>query len=345
MRRLIAASMHRRKSAMMKSKWIAPALAVSLLSPTLALSDETPTEFYAPKDSTYSIIARDPETGLLGIGVQSRALSIGNRVVTAKGGVAIVAHQSSSNPMYGKLIIDGIERGMTPQQALEFALRADKEPNRRQVSVIDIKGRSASWTSQTIPNWKGHRCTDMYCVQANTVAGENVIDAMAKAYESASGPMAERLLAALDAGEAAGGDLRGMQGAMLKVVKPLVRADFDDTLLDIRVDDHKQPLVELRRILDVTRAMETTGRIGPLIQKGDLAGAMKLAQTALAQSPEYDMALVAIADISLRQGQKAEALKAIERAIASNPAQKRQLARSKTFAALADDAEFQRLTR
>lgn len=326
-------------------RWIAPVLALNLTFPTMAMSEETPSEQYAPKDSTYSIIALEPETGLLGLGVQSRALSIGNRVVTAKGGVAIVAHQSSSNPMYGKLVIDGIERGMTPQQALEFAMRADKEPNRRQVSVIDVKGRSASWTSPTIPDWKGHRCAPTYCVQGNTLAGEAVIDAMAKAYEAAKGPMAERLLAALDAGQAAGGDRRGMQGAMLKVVKPLVRADYDDTLLDIRVDDHKQPLVELRRILGVTRAMETVGKIGPLIEKNDLAGAMALAQTALLHSPEDDMALVAVADISLRQGDKAEALKALARAIASNPAQKGQLARSKTFAALANDPEFQRLTR
>lgn len=320
-------------------------LALTLSCPAMAMSDETPTEQYTPKDSTYSIIALDRETGLLGLGVQSRALSIGNRVVTSKGGVAIVAHQSSSNPMYGKLIIDGIERGMTPQQALEFALRADKDPDRRQVSVIDIKGRSASWTSKTIPDWKGHRCTQSYCVQGNTLAGEGVIDAMAKAYEAAQGPMAERLLAALDAGEAAGGDRRGMQGAMLKVVKPLVRADFDDTLLDIRVDDHKQPLVELRRILGVTRAMETISRVGPLIEKNDLTGAMKVAQSALDSSPEYDLALVAMADINLRLGQRAEALKAIERAIASNPAQKAQLARSKTFAALSNDPEFQKLTR
>jgi uncharacterized Ntn-hydrolase superfamily protein len=247
--------------------------------------------------------------------------------------------------MYGKLIIDGIERGMTPQQALEFALRADKDPDRRQVSVIDIKGRSATWTSQSIPDWKGHRCTPTYCVQGNTLTGADVIEAMGKAYEATSGPMAERLLAALDAGQAAGGDRRGMQGAMLKIVKPLVRADYDDTYLDIRVDDHKQPLVELRRIYGVTRAMELVGRIGPLIEKNDLTGAMKLAQDALRFSPEDDMALVAIGDISLRQGSKAEALKAIERAIASNPAQKGQLARSKTFTSIADDAEFKRLTR
>src|SRR5690349_18051844 len=122
-------------------------LAVLLCQPAWNVMAE-PAEYadvehsYRATDTTYSIIAVDKETGQLGLGVQSKALSIGNRVVTGKGGVAIVAHQSSSNPMYGKVVIDGIERGMTPQQALEFALRADKEPDRRQVAVIDIQGRS-----------------------------------------------------------------------------------------------------------------------------------------------------------------------------------------------------------
>ncbi|HWN07677.1 MAG TPA: DUF1028 domain-containing protein, partial [Pyrinomonadaceae bacterium] len=209
------------------------AIAASGLALTAATAEETPTRQYAPADSTFSIIAVEKDTGLLGLGVQSKALSIGNRVVTGKGGVAIVAHQSSSNPMYGKLVIDGIERGMTPQQALEFALRADKEPDRRQVAVIDIQGRSAAWSSKTIPDWTGHKCTPTYCVQGNTLANGNVIEEMGKAFEAAKGPLAERLLAALDAGQAAGGDRRGMQGAMLKIVKPLVRADYDDTLLDI----------------------------------------------------------------------------------------------------------------
>jgi len=126
------------------------AIAASGLALTAATAEETPTRQYAPADSTFSIIAVEKDTGLLGLGVQSKALSIGNRVVTGKGGVAIVAHQSSSNPMYGKLVIDGIERGMTPQQALEFALRADKEPDRRQVAVIDIQGRSAAETSKLL---------------------------------------------------------------------------------------------------------------------------------------------------------------------------------------------------
>ncbi len=112
-------------------RWpIVQILALNLAWPSVVMSEETPTELYRQTDSTYSIIARDPETGLLGLGVQSRALSIGNRVVTAKGGVAIVAHQSSSNPMYGKLIIDGIERGMTPPTSARIcaARRQGAEP-------------------------------------------------------------------------------------------------------------------------------------------------------------------------------------------------------------------------
>lgn len=312
---------------------------------TMPASADDMEHSYTLTDSTFSIIAVDKETGQLGLGVQSKALSLGNRVVTGKGGVAIVAHQSSSNPMYGVMIIDGIERGMTPQQALEFALRADKQPERRQVAVIDIQGRSAAWTSSTITDWKGHLCKETYCVQGNTLTGANVIEDMSKAYETAKGPLAERLLVALDAGQAAGGDWRGMQAAALMVVKPLVRADFDDTVIDIRVDDHKTPLVELRRILGVTRAQETMEQVNALLKSNQLDKAMAVAQNALRMAPDYDNALIAVADINLRQGKKAEALATMKRAIAANPALKQQFPRSKTFAALHADPDFLQLVK
>jgi uncharacterized Ntn-hydrolase superfamily protein len=305
--------------------------------------DEAPTAQYAPTDSTYSIIAVDRETGQLGHGVQSKALSPGNRGVTAKGGVAVIAHQAVSNPMYGAVIIDCIGRGMSPQQALDFAVRADTNPERRQVAVIDIKGRSAAWTSSTLPDWAGHKCTDSYCVQGNTLTDAGVIEAMASAFEKAGGPLAERMLEALDAGQAAGGDRRGMQGAGLKIVLPLVRCDFDDRLIDIRVDDHRQPLVELRRILGVTRAGEAVAKVGPLIEAGDLSAAMAVTERALTASPEHDLALVALADINLRQGNTHAALDAIARAIDANPAYKTQLLRNKSFASIHDDPEFLRL--
>jgi uncharacterized Ntn-hydrolase superfamily protein len=300
---------------------------------------------YRATDTTFSIIAVDKETGQLGLGVQSKALSIGNRVVTGKGGVAIVAHQSSSNPMYGVMVIDAIERGMTPQQALDFTLRADAQPDRRQVAVIDIQGRSATWTSPTITDWKGHLCKETFCVQGNTLTGGNVIEDIAKAYESAKGPLAERLLTALDAGQAAGGDRRGTQAAALMVVQPLVRANFDDKLVDIRVDDNKAPLVELRRILGVLRAQEAMDEVDSLIKKNDLNGAMKVSQNALTMAPGYDNALIAIADINLRMGKKTESLSAVKQAIESNPALKKQFPRNKAFTGLYADPEFLQLTK
>lgn len=324
---------------------MAGVVAVGMSASPVAFADETEHDLYTPRDSTYSIIAVDKATGLLGLGVQSKALSIGNRSITGKGGVAIVAHQSSSNPMYGRLIIDGIERGMTPEQALEFAKRADKEPNRRQVAVIDIKGRSAAWTSPTISEWAGHKCFETFCVQGNTLMGPDVIDAMAAAFQAGKGELAERLLAALDAGQAAGGDRRGMQGAALKIVKPLARADYDDTFLDIRVDDHRAPLVELRRILGVTRAFQALGKVRGLVRKNDLSSAMTLAESALKMAPDNDLALVAIGDISLRMGKKTEALTALERAIVVNPALKGQFMRNKDFASLHKDAAFLKLVK
>jgi uncharacterized Ntn-hydrolase superfamily protein len=320
-------------------------LAVLLIGASLALTARADDgeHSYKATDTTYSIIAVDKETGQLGLGVQSKALSIGNRVVTGKGGVAIVAHQSSSNPMYGVMVIDAIERGMTPQQALDFTLRADQEPERRQVAVIDIQGRSAQWTSQTITDWKGHFCKESFCVQGNTLTGGNVLEDMAKAYEAAKGPLAERLLTALDAGQAAGGDRRGMQAAALMVVKPLVRANFDDTLVDIRVDEHKAPLVELRRILGVLRAQEAMDKVDSLLKKNDLNAALTASQNALGMSPGYDNALVAIADVNLRLGKKPESLAAIKQAIESNPSLKQEFPRNKAFAALHSDPEFLQL--
>jgi uncharacterized Ntn-hydrolase superfamily protein len=286
---------------------------------------------YLPVDGTYSIIAVDPETGQLGMGVQSKALSVGNRTITGKGGVAMVAHQSSSNPMYGTVILDVIERGMSPEQALEFAKRADLEPNRRQVAVIDIEGRSAAWTPPEITQWAGHRCAPTYCVQGNTLTGPEVIEAMAEAFEAASGPLADRMLAALDAGQAAGGDWRGMQGAALMVKLPLSRGGFDDRLIDIRVDDHREPLVELRRVYDVTRAAGMMGDVNDAMAAGDFDRAMELAVAVSEIAPTFDLPIIAMAEAHMRKGEMDAALDLFEQAIAINPGAKEIVLRAARF--------------
>jgi uncharacterized Ntn-hydrolase superfamily protein len=140
---------------------------------------------------------------------------------------------------------------MTPQQALDFMLKADNGGATRQVAILDIHGRTAAWTSPTISDWKGHKCGVNYCAQGNTLAGPEVVDAMAASFESSTGPLALRLLTALDSAQAKGGDRRGMQSAAILILKPLALAGFSDIAVDLRVDEHAQPLVELRRILNL----------------------------------------------------------------------------------------------
>jgi uncharacterized Ntn-hydrolase superfamily protein len=202
-------------------------------------------------EGTFSIIARDSATGELGMAVQSRTIAVGSRTRGGKGGLAIFAHQSASSPMFSEIGIQLLEQGMTPQQALDFMLRADNGGATRQVAIIDIRGRTAAWTSPTISDWKGHKCGQNYCAQGNTLAGPEVVEAMARSFESSTGPLAQRLLTALDSGQAKGGDRRGMQSAAILVLKPLALAGFSDIAVDLRVDEHTEPLKELRRILNL----------------------------------------------------------------------------------------------
>jgi uncharacterized Ntn-hydrolase superfamily protein len=207
-------------------------------------------------EGTFSVIGRDSVTGELGIAVASRTIAVGSRTRGGKGGLAVFAHQSASSPMFSELGIELLQAGMSPQQALDFLLRADDGGGTRQVAILDIKGRTAAWTSPTIADWKGHNCGVNYCAQGNTLTGPEVVAEMSRAFEASTGPLAERLLAAMDAGQAAGGDRRGRQSAAILILRPLSLAGFSDIALDLRVDEHSDPLVELRRIYMLTRRRE-----------------------------------------------------------------------------------------
>jgi len=144
---------------------------------------------------TFSIIARDARTGELGEGVQSKAFAPGNRAVHVKGGVGVIAHQASANPMYGELGLKLLESGMTPQQALDFMLRADAGKEQRQVSILDAQGHGATFTGTGPQDWKGGRCGPNYCVQANIMVGPQVVDALEKSFLASEGkgqPLADR---------------------------------------------------------------------------------------------------------------------------------------------------------
>ncbi|MFN2446766.1 MAG: DUF1028 domain-containing protein [Vicinamibacterales bacterium] len=293
---------------------------------------------------TFSIIARDPGTGELGMGVQSKAFAAGNRAMTIKGGLVVIAHQASANPMYGGLGVELLGRGMSPQQALDLMVRADEGRDNRQVAILDMQGRTAAWTGAGANDWKGHKCGANYCAQGNILVGAEVVDAMARSFESSSGPLGERLMAALDAAQAAGGDARGMQSGALVIARPLAGSGgFSDRVIDIRVDDHKTPLVELRRLLNMMRSAQLLTEANRLATEGNLEAAAAAAQKAADVSPENDNAWVALASMHLRAGRKPVALDALQRAVELNPANKRQLPKNRAFEALYGDPSFQQL--
>lgn len=291
--------------------------------------------------STYSIIARDPATGELGTGFQSKAFAGGNRVAGAKGGVGVIAHQAVSNPMYSYVGLPLLEAGMSPQEALDLMVQGDNGRARRQVAILSMDGRSASWTGPNCTDWKGHHCGTNYCVQGNTLAGPEVLDAMVRSFESSSPsmPLAERMLAALEAAEAAGGDWRGMQSAALLVVKPRSgAAGFSDHAIDLRVDDNRQPLAELRRLLDIARSGQLISLANTYFQVGNYDAALEQALAARDKSPENDNAWVMLGAIYIKMNRMADAEAAVERAIELNPAREYSLTRDPNFEPLLRDA-------
>ena len=281
---------------------------------------------------TYSLIVRDPATGEMGLGVQSKAFGAGNRVVTARGGLAVIAHQAVSNPMFGAVGMTLLESGMTPQEAMDFMVKGDDGANRRQIAMLDFQGRSAAWTGPGTTDWKGHKCTELYCVEGNTLAGPQVLDAMMKSIESSKGSLSGRILDALDAAQAAGGDWRGMQGAAIVIVKPNAGpSGYNDRALDLRVDDHREPLKELRRLVNMDRSNKLIAEANTALANRRQDLAYELVKAARDASPENDNAWVALANISVRLGQKAEAVVALKKAAELNPSNKVNLPKNPVF--------------
>jgi uncharacterized Ntn-hydrolase superfamily protein len=309
----------------------------ALIRPTLAVAQDFDPNYTA----TFSIIALDPAAGELGMAVQSKAFAVGNRTVTGKGGLAVVAHQASSNPMYGALAIQLLQAGMTPQDALDYVLRSDPAKESRQVAILDIHGKGASFTGTSPNDWKGNRCAVNYCVQGNILAGPEVLDGMESAFKTSSGPLADRLMAALDAAQAAGGDARGMQGAALVIFKPLAgAAGFSDRMIDLRVDDSRQPLVELRRILNIYWSGQMISEGNTKFNGGDMEGGLKVLQAARDKSPANDNAWTALANAYLKMDRKTDALDALRKAVELNPGNKRQVPRNRNFEKLLEDPDF-----
>jgi uncharacterized Ntn-hydrolase superfamily protein len=216
---------------------------------------------------TYSIVARDPETGELGVAVQSHWFSVGSVVSAARAEVGAVASQSIVEPAYRERLLDRLEAGEGPAEALRALLAEDEAARFRQVAVIDAAGETAVHTGDGCIPHAGHRRGPDYSAQANMMASPEVWPAMAEAFEqSAQEPLALRLLAALDAAEAAGGDVRGRQSAALVVVPQRGRPFWRTA--DLRVEDHPEPLAELRRLATLHEAYALASEADELVGEG-----------------------------------------------------------------------------
>jgi uncharacterized Ntn-hydrolase superfamily protein len=210
---------------------------------------------------TYSIVAADPATGEVGCAVQSRYFAIGAVTPWVRAGVGAVATQAMGVvARNGERALAALARDVDPGAALDEALAEDREPELRQLGAVAADGRAAAFTGSGCVEWAGHLVEDGFAVQGNMLAGADVLPAMRRAFLQTAAPLPERLLAALEAAEAAGGDRRGRQAAAVVVEQLGAGArsrEGIDRVCDLRVDDHAEPLVELRRLVTVWREWQT----------------------------------------------------------------------------------------
>jgi uncharacterized Ntn-hydrolase superfamily protein len=283
-----------------------------------------------PSPSTFSIAAADPESGEVGVAVASRFFAVGSVVPFAKAGVGAVATQSFANTTYGPRGLELLERGVAPDEVVRVLTRGDDDREKRQLGVVAANGTSATYTGSKCNTWAGGRSGPNYAVQGNILAGEAVVAGMEHAFLETKGKtLAERLYAAIVAGDKAGGDARGRQSMALLVARARGGyGGYTDRAIDLRVDDHADPIVEMGRLLGI-------GLVNDLWNRGwtaftekrfeeargfqERAATMAEKQSAVLPEVLYDLAVIRLA-----AGDKDGARKALDRALALNPKLKAQ---------------------
>jgi uncharacterized Ntn-hydrolase superfamily protein len=242
-----------------------------------------------PLVHTFSIVARDPATGQMGVAVQSHWFSVGSIVTWAEAGVGAIATQSFVDPGYGPRGLDLMRKAVGAPDALAQLVAADGQRDGRQVAMIDTQGRVAAHTGKSAIAAAGHFVGREFAVQANLMANDKVWPAMAAAFEKTKGDLADRMLAALEAAQAVGGDIRGRQSAAILIVnakgtgRPWVGAD---RLFDLRVEDHPSPIVELKRLIRLQRAYAHANRGDELMSEKKIDEALKAYEAASQLAPE-----------------------------------------------------------
>ena len=257
----------------------------------LQLSSLFAQNFYTenPLVATYSLVARDPETGEMGVAVQSHWFSVGSIVSWGEAGVGVVATQSFVNPAFGPDGLALLKSGMTASEVLDKLITEDEGRDVRQLAILDVNGNVKSYTGKNCIPGAGNIVGENYSVQANLMLNDLVPGAMSKAFEESKGPLAERMMAALFAAENVGGDIRGKQSACLLVVRGKSTGQvWKDRLIDLRVEDHSAPLEELNRLLKVHRAYDHMNAGDLAVEHGDMKLAMEEYSAAEEMFPENE---------------------------------------------------------
>jgi uncharacterized Ntn-hydrolase superfamily protein len=298
------------------------------------------------RKATFSIVAVDVASGEIGCAVQSRYFAVGNVVPWARAGVGAVATQAAGVGAFGPRILERLAGGLGPEAAIAAVLAADDGRETRQLGVVAADGSAAAHTGSECLDWAGHRTGPGYAVQGNILAGESVVAEMERAFLAADGTLAERLVSALEAGQAAGGDVRGQQSAAVVVERPGAAAESReglDRVCDLRVDDHPEPIAELRRLVELHLVWDALRRATAFHAPGRYAEGAALLAAALRRFGDDAVLLYDLACFECLDGRTGDALAHVRRAIELDPGLRAGIAVDLDFAALADDAEFRAL--
>jgi uncharacterized Ntn-hydrolase superfamily protein len=251
-----------------------PPIALALLA-GLATTPASATQ----EPATFSIVAWDSVTQELGVAVESKYFSVGRMVPWARAGVGAVATQANVNPTYGPKALAMLESGIAPDDILKSFAASDSSWDSRQFALVDARGHAVTWTGSKCNSWAGGEAGVHFACQGNILTGPEVVAAMARAFRGSREELAGRLIAALEAGQAAGGDKRGQQSAALIVVRPSDRhPEYRERYVDLRVEDHKTPIAELRRIWRIHQGFHGTGSHMAMAAEYEATGRSDLAR-------------------------------------------------------------------
>ncbi|HET9365324.1 MAG TPA: DUF1028 domain-containing protein [Candidatus Angelobacter sp.] len=300
-----------------------------------------------PTVSTFSIVAIDPQTGEMGVAVASRYFSVGSVVPWAMADVGAVATQANVNVGYGQQALDLLRQGLTAQEVLKKILADDKFEGKdgRQVAIVDAKGNIAAYTGPNAPKWAGDRQGKTWSAQGNILVGPQVPESMGKAFDATQGELAEKLYAALKAGDSAGGDARGRQSASMLIVKKQGGRNINnDRYVYINVDDNPDPFTELRRLLDLNLAYNYGDQMYKAFEANDLPKARASALKGAAYAPKNANLHLQLGFLDYATGDKTASLAEFGKARELNPStfnkQWKEEVDSDPFKPMAADKEF-----